>query len=119
MIRKFGSAKGRIVTSVRILNKSKTVLVCEMKKTLFFLLSLMLCLLFFATEFLFTAQAQSSKSIRKTESTTTDSGPLTALVIGNAGYSTARLRNPANDAIAIAATLLVNWEMTYFPSELI
>ena len=63
----------------------------------------MLCLLFFATEHLFTAQAQSNKGIRKTVSNSTDSGPLTALGLGNAGYSTARLRNPFNEARVLAA----------------
>ena len=59
----------------------------------------------FAAALIFTVQAQSSKSIRKTASTTTDSGPRTALVIGNANYDSAPLKNPVNDARDIANSL--------------
>ena len=61
--------------------------------------------IYFAAALIFTVQAQSSKSIRKTASTTTDSGPRTALVIGNANYSSAPLKNPVNDARDIANSL--------------
>lgn len=61
--------------------------------------------IYFAAALIFNAQAQSSKSIRKTASTTTDSGPRTALVIGNAKYSSAPLKNPVNDARDIAKSL--------------
>jgi len=50
----------------------------KMKKSLTFLL------LFFVAALLFTAQAQSTKGIRKVESSATASGPRSALVIGNA-----------------------------------
>ena len=61
--------------------------------------------IYFAAALIFNAQAQSSKSIRKTASTTTDSGPRTALVIGNANYDSAPLKNPVNDARDIANSL--------------
>ena len=61
--------------------------------------------IYFAAALIFNAQAQSSKSIRKTASTTTDSGPRSALVIGNADYDSRPLRNPVNDARAMSRTL--------------
>jgi hypothetical protein len=61
--------------------------------------------IYFAAALIFNAQAQSSKSIRKTASTMADSGPRTALVIGNANYSSAPLKNPVNDARDIANSL--------------
>ena len=48
---------------------------------------------------------QTSKGISKTNPGTSSSGPRTALVIGNARYTTAPLRNPVNDARAISSTL--------------
>jgi len=62
-------------------------------------------LLFFAAALLFTAQAQSTKAIRKKVSTTADSGRRTALVIGNAAYASKPLRNSVNDARAMSRTL--------------
>jgi uncharacterized caspase-like protein len=71
----------------------------KMKKTLAFLL------LFFVAALLFTVQAQSTKAIRKKVLTTADSGRRSALVIGNAAYSSKPLRNPVNDARAMSSTL--------------
>ena len=66
----------------------------------------LLGILFFSvTAVLFTAQAQSTKGIRKVESSATASGPRSALVIGNADYDTAPLRNPVNDARSMSSTL--------------
>ena len=67
--------------------------------------SLTSLLLFFAAALLFTAQAQSTKAIRKKVSTTADSGRRTALVIGNAAYASKPLRNSVNDARAMSRTL--------------
>ena len=47
--------------------------------------------IYFAAALIFTVQAQSSKSIRKTATTTTDSSPRLALVIGIADYDSAPL----------------------------
>ncbi len=41
---------------------------------------------------------QTTKGISKTSSETASGGPRTALVIGNAKYTSAPLRNPVNDA---------------------
>ncbi|MDP6247391.1 MAG: caspase family protein, partial [SAR324 cluster bacterium] len=46
-----------------------------------------------------------TKGISKTSPETTSGGPRTALVIGNAKYTSAPLRNPVNDARAISSTL--------------
>ena len=62
-------------------------------------------LFFSVTAVLFTAQAQSTTGIRKVESSATASGPRSALVIGNANYDTAPLRNPVNDARSMSSTL--------------
>jgi len=43
---------------------------------------------------------QTTKGISKTSSETASGGPRTALVIGNARYTSAPLRNPVNDARA-------------------
>jgi len=67
--------------------------------------SLTFLLLFFVAALLFTAQAQSTKGIRKVELSATASGPRSALVIGNADYDTAPLRNPVNDARSMSSTL--------------
>jgi len=48
---------------------------------------------------------QTSKGISKNNPGTSSAGPRTALVIGNARYTTAPLRNPVNDARAISSTL--------------
>ena len=73
-----------------------------MKKTLFFLMAIPLIALLGMVPI----YAQSTKGISRTKAeSTADSGPRTALVIGNAGYATAPLRNPVNDARAIVATL--------------
>ena len=48
---------------------------------------------------------QKTKGISKTSSETASGGPRTALVIGNARYTTAPLKNPVNDARAISSTL--------------
>ena len=48
---------------------------------------------------------QTTKGISKTSSETASGGPRTALVIGNAKYTSAPLRNPVNDARAISSTL--------------
>ncbi|MDP6466020.1 MAG: caspase family protein, partial [SAR324 cluster bacterium] len=48
---------------------------------------------------------QTSKGISKTSSEKASGGPRTALVIGNAKYTSAPLRNPVNDARAISSTL--------------
>ncbi len=48
---------------------------------------------------------QTNKGISKTSSETATGGPRTALVIGNAKYTSAPLRNPVNDARAISSTL--------------
>ena len=58
-----------------------------------------------ATAVLFTVQAQSAKSIRKKVSSSVASGARSALVIGNADYETAPLRNPVNDARSMSSTL--------------
>ena len=41
---------------------------------------------------------QTTKGISKSSSETASGGPRTALVIGNARYTSAPLRNPVNDA---------------------
>ena len=66
---------------------------------------LSLILIYFAAVMLFTVHAQSSKGIRRADTTMTDSGPRTALVIGNANYDLGPLKNPVNDAIDIANSL--------------
>ncbi len=48
---------------------------------------------------------QTNKGISKTSSETAPGDPRTALVIGNAKYTSAPLRNPVNDARAISSTL--------------
>ena len=48
---------------------------------------------------------QTTKGISKTSSETASGGPRTALVIGNAKYTSAPLRNPVNDARVISSTL--------------
>ena len=48
---------------------------------------------------------QTNKGISKTSSETAPGDPRTALVIGNADYESAPLRNPVNDAREIAKTL--------------
>ena len=48
---------------------------------------------------------QTNKGISKSSSETASGGPRTALVIGNAKYTSAPLRNPVNDARAISSTL--------------
>ncbi|MDP7499802.1 MAG: caspase domain-containing protein, partial [SAR324 cluster bacterium] len=56
--------------------------------------------------FISTILAQTSKGIsRKDASAAAGSGPRSALVIGNADYESAPLRNPVNDAREIAKTL--------------
>ena len=53
-----------------------------------------------------TILAQTSKGIsRKDAPADEGSGPRSALVIGNAGYESAPLRNPVNDAREMANTL--------------
>lgn len=48
---------------------------------------------------------QTTKGISKTSSEKASGGSRTALVIGNARYTTAPLKNPVNDARAISSTL--------------
>ena len=48
---------------------------------------------------------ETSKGISKISSEADSGGPRTALVIGNAKYTSAPLRNPVNDARAISSTL--------------
>ena len=63
---------------------------------------LILIFLFLGTQ---TSFSQTTKGISKTSSETASGGPRTALVIGNARYTTAPLKNPVNDARAISSTL--------------
>ena len=69
-----------------------------MKKTL--LISIVVLLVFS-----FSIQAAEKGIARAKVDPSADSGLRTALVIGNAGYAIAPLRNPVNDARAIVATL--------------
>ena len=58
---------------------------------------------------------QTSKGISKSKSEIASEGPRTALVIGNARYTTAPLRNPVNDARAISSTLKeLGFQVTFF-----
>ncbi len=65
-------------------------------------LILILIFLFFGTQPSF---SQTTKGISKISSEVASAGPRTALVIGNANYTSAPLRNPVNDARAISLTL--------------
>lgn len=49
--------------------------------------------------------AQTSRGIVRSDEAPSGAGPRTALVVGNSRYASAPLRNPVNDARAMAATL--------------
>ena len=73
-----------------------------MKHRLFILLAITLLVILGTSA----AYAQSTKGISRTKAESgAESGPRTALVIGNARYTSAPLRNPVNDARAISSTL--------------
>ena len=63
---------------------------------------LILIFLFFGTQPSF---SQTTKGISKISTEVTSTGPRTALVIGNANYISAPLKNPVNDARSISSTL--------------
>ena len=84
-------------------SRKNLILNSSMLKNMKKILSLLL--IYFAAVMLFTVHAQSSKGIRRTNSNMTDSGPRTALVIGNSNYDLGPLKNPVNDAIDIANSL--------------
>ncbi len=83
---------------MRTLTLDKTVTI-NFKKTI------ILLTLFFGASLLFSLEAQTSKGIRKKVEAPKYNQERIALVMGNADYKTAPLRNTVNDARAMDKTL--------------